>query len=108
MLEERFSVRVDAFSIRRGSGGQGANRGGDGVIRKVRFLEPMTAAILSNRRRTAPFGVKGGEPGRSGENRVERADGSVEPLGSTAQAAMKPGDAFVIETPGGGGFGRAG
>jgi 5-oxoprolinase (ATP-hydrolysing) len=108
VLEERFPVRVDAFSIRRGSGGEGAHRGGDGVVRKVRFLEPMTAAILSNRRRTAPFGAQGGEPGRPGENRVERADGRIEPLGSTDQAAMQPGDAIVIETPGGGGFGRAG
>jgi 5-oxoprolinase (ATP-hydrolysing) len=108
VLEERFPVRVEEFSIRRGSGGDGASRGGDGVVRKIRFLEPMTAAILSNRRRTAPFGALGGQPGRSGVNRVERADGSAEALGSTDQTAMEVGDAFVIETPGGGGFGRAG
>ena len=108
VLEERFPVRVEEFSIRRGSGGDGASRGGDGVVRRIRFLEPMTAAILSNRRRTAPFGAQGGQPGRSGVNRIERADGSAEALGSTDQTAMTAGDLFVIETPGGGGFGRAG
>lgn len=106
VLEERFPVRVEAFCIRRGSGGDGQSRGGNGVIRSIRFLEPMTAAILSNRRRTPPFGMAGGAPGKPGRNSVERADGPCEPLGSTDQAQMSPGDAFVIETPGGGGFGR--
>jgi 5-oxoprolinase (ATP-hydrolysing) len=105
VLETRFPVRLDAFSIRRGSGGAGAHHGGDGVIRRVRFLEPMTAAILSNRRRIPPFGVDGGLPGAVGRNSVERADGTREALGSTAEVQMRPGDVFVIETPGGGGFG---
>ena len=108
VLEERFPVRVDEFSIRRGSGGDGAHRGGDGVIRRIRFLEPMTAGILSNRRRVPPFGQQGGLPGQTGVNAVHRADGRLEPLGSTGQTEMQPGDVFVIETPGGGGFGRAG
>ena len=107
VLETRFPVRLEEFSIRRGSGGPGRWRGGDGAVRRMRFLEPMTAAILSNRRRIPPFGVDGGEPGAPGENRIERADGSVEPLGSTAEAALSPGDVFVIETPGGGGYGKA-
>ena len=106
VLEQRFPVRLDAFSIRRGSGGAGQWRGGDGVVRRVRFLEPMTAAILSNRRRVPPFGVEGGHPGAPGVNRVERDDGEVVSLGSTAEVEMVPGDVFVIETPGGGGYGE--
>ena len=105
VLESRFPVRLDEFSIRRGSGGAGAHHGGDGVIRRVRFLEPMTAAILSNRRRVPPFGVAGGLPGAVGHNSVERSDGTREVLGSTAEVQMQPDDVFVIETPGGGGFG---
>ena len=105
VLETRFPVLLEAFSIRRGSGGDGANRGGDGAVRRVRFLEPLTAAILSNHRRTAPFGAAGGEDGAVGVNRVERADGAVEDLGATAEVEMAAGDVFVIETPGGGGFG---
>ena len=105
VLETRFPVLLEAFSIRRGSGGEGLHRGGDGAVRRMRFLEPMTAAILSNHRRVPPFGADGGEPGAVGINRVERADDRVEPLGATAEVAMATGDVFVIETPGGGGFG---
>ncbi len=105
VLESRFPVRLDEFSIRRGSGGAGHHHGGDGVVRRVRFLEPMTAAILSNRRRVPPFGVDGGLPGTVGRNSIDRADGRREALGSTAEVSMQPGDVFVIETPGGGGFG---
>ena len=105
VLETRFPVLLEEFSIRRGSGGEGRHDGGDGAVRRVRFLEPMTASILSNHRRVAPFGVDGGAPGSVGVNRVERTDGSVEALGATAEVAMSPGDVFVIETPGGGGFG---
>ena len=107
VLETRFPVLLEEFSIRRGSGGEGANRGGDGAVRRVRFLEPLTAAILSNHRRTAPFGAAGGEEGAVGVNRVERADGKVEALGATAEVEMGAGDVFVIETPGGGGYGPA-
>jgi len=106
VLETRFPVLLEEFSIRRGSGGAGANRGGDGVVRRVRFREPMTAAILSNHRSTAPKGLAGGADGKPGVNRVERVDGSSETLTATDQREMAPGDVFVIETPGGGGFGK--
>jgi 5-oxoprolinase (ATP-hydrolysing) len=107
ILEARFPVRVERFAIRRGSGGAGLHKGGDGVVRCIRFCEAMDAGILSNRRRVPPFGIEGGAPGAPGINRVERADGRVETLGATASVAMAPGDVFVIETPGGGGFGSA-
>ena len=105
VLEARFPVLVDGFAVRRGSGGAGAWRGGDGVVRRIRFLEPMTAAILSNRRRTAPFGLAGGKDGATGRNRLERGGGGIECLEATALTEMAAGDVFVIETPGGGGYG---
>jgi 5-oxoprolinase (ATP-hydrolysing) len=105
ILETRLPVRLDRFAIRRGSGGQGAHRGGDGVIRAVTFLEPMRASILANRRRVSPRGLDGGSDAQPGRNWVERSDGSVEMLSATASADMQAGDRFVIETPGGGGFG---
>jgi 5-oxoprolinase (ATP-hydrolysing) len=107
VLEARYPVLVDAFSIRRGSGGAGAHRGGDGVVRKIAFREPMTATLLSNRRRVPPFGLEGGAPGALGEARVERADGSVQAMGATDLVEVGAGDAIVIETPGGGGWGRS-
>jgi 5-oxoprolinase (ATP-hydrolysing) len=106
VLEWRFPVRVDSFAIRRGSGGDGRYRGGDGVVRRIRFLESMTATILSNRREVPPFGLAGGQSGQPGSNRVERADGRIEDLGATAEVAMAAGDVFCIETPGGGGYGE--
>ena len=105
IFETRFPVLLEEFSIRRGSGGAGAHRGGDGATRRVRFLDDMTACILANRRRVAPFGMAGGEPGGLGSATIERADGGIEQLGSTAKVDMHAGDVFVIETPGGGGFG---
>ncbi len=105
VLETRFPVILERFAVRRGSGGAGAHRGGDGAIRRVRFLEPMEASILSNRRRVAPKGVVGGGDAAPGINRVIRADGSEELLSATASAQMQAGDAFEIETPGGGGYG---
>jgi 5-oxoprolinase (ATP-hydrolysing) len=105
VLETRFPVLVETFEIRRGSGGDGEWRGGDGATRRVRFLTPMRANILSNHRTVAPFGMAGGGDGAVGANRIERADGRVEPLGAVASADMAPGDVFVIETPGGGGYG---
>lgn len=105
VLEFRYPVRLDSYAIRTGSGGAGRWRGGDGGVRRVRFLEPMTASILSNSRREAPFGLAGGAPGAAGRNRVERADGRVEELGHLGSVEVAPGDVFVIETPGGGGFG---
>jgi 5-oxoprolinase (ATP-hydrolysing) len=107
VLEWRFPVLLESYGIRPDSGGAGKYRGGDGTIRRMRFLEAMTAAILSNRRIVPPYGLEGGAPGRTGLNRVERADGSVQALASTDETPMAPGDVFVIETPGGGGFGRA-
>ena len=86
--------------------GEGRHRGGDGVRRALRFLEPMSATILSNRRRVPPFGLEGGGPAALGINRVRRADGSEQTIGATETVEMKPGDVFIIETPGGGGFGR--
>jgi 5-oxoprolinase (ATP-hydrolysing) len=105
VLEWRFPVRLDAFNIRRGSGGRGRHPGGDGAVRRVRFLERMTAVILANHRRVPPFGVAGGATGALGRNWVERNDGSREEFGATCAVDMQPGDVFVIETPGGGGFG---
>ncbi len=105
VLETRFPVLVEEFSIRSGSGGAGEWRGGDGAVRRVRFLESMRAGILSNRRRIPPFGSAGGSDGAAGMNRVERVDGTVEELGATASVEMAAGDVFTILTPGGGGYG---
>jgi 5-oxoprolinase (ATP-hydrolysing) len=105
VLEWRFPVRLESFAIRRGSGGRGRWRGGDGAVRRMRFLEPMTAAILSGHRRVRPHGMAGGEPGMAGRNYVLRRDGRVTELGPFDQTEMLAGDIFVIETPGGGGYG---
>jgi 5-oxoprolinase (ATP-hydrolysing) len=105
VLEWRFPVRLESFAIRAGSGGRGRRRGGHGAVRRLRFLEPMTAAILSGHRRVRPHGMDGGEPGAAGKNYVLRADGRVSELGPFDQTEMAAGDVFVIETPGGGGFG---
>ena len=106
ILEWRFPVRLDSYGIRAGSGGAGRWHGGNGGVRRVRFLEPMTAAILSNNRIIPPFGMDGGAPGALGRNYVERRDGTVEHLAHIGKTDMQAGDVFVIETPGGGGFGR--
>ncbi|HSC16098.1 MAG TPA: hydantoinase B/oxoprolinase family protein [Gammaproteobacteria bacterium] len=105
VLEQRYPVRIVKFAIRRGSGGAGRWRGGDGVVREVEFLAPMHAAILSNRRRVAPHGLAGGSPGTCGRNYVLRKDGRIEELPATAAVELATGDRFVIETPGGGGYG---
>ena len=107
VLEWRFPVLLESFGIRRGSGGAGRHTGGDGAVRRIRFLEPMTVAILANRRLVPPFGIAGGAAGAPGRNWIERADGSVTPMAGADKAEVGPGDVFVIETPGGGGFGRA-
>jgi 5-oxoprolinase (ATP-hydrolysing) len=106
VFEQNFPALVDAFAIRSGSGGDGRWRGGDGVVRKIRFTAAVDAAILSNHRRVAPFGLAGGQPARRGINRVERANGTVEPLTGTATVHLESGDTVIIETPGGGGFGK--
>jgi 5-oxoprolinase (ATP-hydrolysing) len=108
VLELRYPVRLDEFSIRAGSGGAGAHPGGDGAVRRLTALEAMTATIVASRRRVAPFGLQGGGEGATGTQRVERADGRVEPLGGSAAVELAAGDAIVIETPGGGGFGAPG
>ncbi|MBC8055144.1 MAG: hydantoinase B/oxoprolinase family protein, partial [Rhizobiales bacterium] len=107
VLEFRFPVRLESYEIRKDSGGTGRWKGGDGGVRRVRFLEPMTASILSNGRQLGAFGMAGGASGRPGINRVERADGRREALGHIGSVEMAAGDVFVIETPGGGGYGNA-
>jgi 5-oxoprolinase (ATP-hydrolysing) len=107
ILEWRYPVRLESYAIAPGSGGAGRWHGGNGGIRKIRFLKQMSASILSNNRVVAPFGMAGGGPGRCGRNYVVRADGSTEELGYVASTEMAPGDVFVIETPGGGGYGAA-
>ena len=106
VLESRYPVMLESFSLGFDSGGKGKYSGGNGVIRKVRFLESMTAGILSSNRIISPFGLQGGEAGKVGKNYVERRDKTIEKLDSTAIVEMQPGDIFVIETPGGGGYGR--
>ena len=108
VLETRFPVRVEEFSIRQGSGGAGAFSGGEGILRKLRFNEPMTVTVLTSHRQTAPHGAAGGEDGAVGENAIIRADNSVERLQGNDAAAMNAGDIFVLKSPGGGGFGRPG
>ncbi|MFJ8230879.1 hydantoinase B/oxoprolinase family protein [Streptomyces sp. NPDC094448] len=105
ILEWRYPVRVDSFSVRRGSGGRGRRHGGNGAVRRIRFLEPMTVALLTGHRRIAPYGMAGGGPGALGENSVERADGTVTPLSGTDTTEVAPDDVLVVKTPGGGGYG---
>jgi 5-oxoprolinase (ATP-hydrolysing) len=107
VLELRFPVRVEDFSIRGDSGGKGRFVGGDGVVRQLRFLEPMTATILSSHRTTEPYGLCGGDPGKKGRNALLRADGTLIELRGNDEVRVGPGDVIGIETPGGGGFGRA-
>ncbi len=105
ILETRYPVRLESFAIRTGSGGPGRWHGGDGTVRRIRFLEPMNASILANGRLHPAFGLCGGGAGAVGRDRVERADGRIECLAHADSARLEPGDLFVIETPGGGGFG---
>lgn len=108
VLEFRFPVRLESYEIRKGSGGAGQWKGGDGGVRRVRFLEAMTASILSNGRKHGSFGMAGGGAGQVGINRVVRVDGTIDELDHIGQAEMASGDIFEIHTPGGGGFGKAG
>jgi 5-oxoprolinase (ATP-hydrolysing) len=106
VLEARYPVRLREFSIRRGSGGAGVHRGGDGVIRRIEFLKPLTLSILSQRRGPyPPYGAAGGEPGALGRHELLRADGQVERLPALVQTQVQPGDVLTVETPGGGGWG---
>ncbi|OEU48020.1 MAG: 5-oxoprolinase [Desulfobulbaceae bacterium S5133MH15] len=105
VVEWRFPVRVESFSVRHGSGGKGKFAGGDGVTRKIRFLEPMTATILSSHRQTEPYGLAGGQAGEKGENFVLKKDGTTIKLEGNDEITMSPDDIFIIKTPGGGGYG---
>lgn len=105
ILETRYPVLLESFAVRRGSGGQGKFNGGDGLIRRIKFLKPMTAALLANRHQNAPFGLEGGNPGHTGLAYIIRADGFFQTLDSCAELMMGEGDIIHIETPGGGGFG---
>src|SRR5262249_24430396 len=105
ILEAKFPVLVREFRIRRGSGGAGRHRGGDGLIRRIEFRAPFSGALLADRRRVPPFGLAGGAPGAPGSARVLRSSGTIETLGATATFAVEAGDAVEILTPGGGGFG---
>jgi 5-oxoprolinase (ATP-hydrolysing) len=105
ILEAKFPVLVREFSIRRGSGGKGRNRGGDGTVRKLEFRAPMSGALLANHRRIAPFGAKGGDSATPGAGSIQRVSGTVEQLQATARFDVEPGDRLTIETPGGGGYG---
>ena len=105
VLEWRYPVRVESYEIRAGSGGQGRWRGGDGGRRAIRFGEPMTVNTLAGHRRVAPYGLAGGGPGGLGRHWIQRADGSVTPMDGCDSAEVAPGDVFIIETPGGGGYG---
>ncbi|HZP08854.1 hydantoinase B/oxoprolinase family protein [Methyloceanibacter sp.] len=106
VLELRYPVLIERFSIQRGSGGKGKWRAGDGTLRAIRFLERMDCAILSGFRKVRPFGLHGGDPGRPGENWVRRKDGRIEKLKSSDQTVLEPGEAIIIKTPTGGGFGK--
>jgi 5-oxoprolinase (ATP-hydrolysing) len=108
VLEWRFPVRLESYAIRRGSGGAGRWRGGNGGTRRIRFLEAMTASMLSGHRRIPPHGMAGGSPGECGRNWLERAGGGRIELGAADKAEIGPGDVFVIQTPGGGGYGAPG
>ena len=107
ILEFRFPVHLESFEIRPNSGGRGRHRGGNGAVRRLRFLEHMRASILSGHRRIAPYGMAGGEPAALGRNYVVRTDGSIDELSGADGCDMAPGDVFVVETPGGGGYGPA-
>jgi 5-oxoprolinase (ATP-hydrolysing) len=107
VLELRYPVLLERFEIRRGSGGRGKWRAGDGTLRVIRFLESMECAILAGFRRVRPFGLGGGEPGEAGANFVRRKNGQLESLDPCAQTVLEPGDAVIIRTPTGGGYGPA-
>jgi N-methylhydantoinase B len=104
-LEQEFPLRVRELSLRRGSGGAGAHRGGDGLVREVVAREEMEFSLLTERRRVAPRGAAGGRPGRPGRNMVRRREGEAEELPAKAQGRLEAGDSLRLETPGGGGYG---
>ena len=105
VLEQRFPVILENFSIRKASGGLGKFNGGNGVIREIRFLQAMTATLLTGHRKIPPYGLKGGKPGKTGKNQLKRANGEIQTLGTTAQVSLNAGDSIIIKTPGGGAYG---
>ncbi|MGI9612728.1 MAG: hydantoinase B/oxoprolinase family protein, partial [Acidimicrobiales bacterium] len=105
VLEWRFPLRVDSFRIRSGSGGEGRHRGGDGVVRELTFLEQMTLTLLGSHRITDPYGLSGGLAGARGHDYVRRRNGEVDQLAGADETELVSGDTFVMETPGGGGYG---
>jgi 5-oxoprolinase (ATP-hydrolysing) len=105
ILEHRYPVRLERFALRRGSGGEGRFGGGDGLVREIRFLEPMSLSILSQHRSEGPYGLEGARPGQPGRQRLVRVDGRVEELGAIDGREVNAGDRLVLETPGGGGYG---
>jgi 5-oxoprolinase (ATP-hydrolysing) len=105
IMEHRYPVRLERFEIRKYSGGKGRFSGGNGVIRKLTFLEPMNLSVLAQRRKTGPFGLNGGENGKPGKQKLVRKNGDEIQLDSIQNIDVQAGDKFVIETPGGGGFG---
>jgi len=108
VLEWRYPVLLESYRIRPGSGGAGRWRGGRGGVRRLRFLEPMTVTTLTGHRRVPAFGLAGGEPGALGRHWIERVGGTVTPMEGCDSVTVEAGDVFVIETPGGGGYGRTG
>jgi N-methylhydantoinase B/oxoprolinase/acetone carboxylase alpha subunit len=107
ILELRHpGVRLERFTLRKGSGGRGLFRGGDGVLREIRFLKPATVTILSERRVFAPYGLEGGAPGKKGLNLHKKADGEIKVLGHRCVLRVCADDSIIIETPGGGGYGK--
>jgi 5-oxoprolinase (ATP-hydrolysing) len=107
VVEHRYPVRVERFGIRRGSGGAGRWRGGDGAVRELSFLEPVSLSVLTQHRVERPYGMEGGEPGAPGRQTVIRASGEVVELRPVDGIDVEPGDRLVLETPGGGGWGAA-
>jgi 5-oxoprolinase (ATP-hydrolysing) len=108
VLEHRFPVRLRRFGVRRGSGGGGKHCGGDGVVREIEFLQPLTLSLVTQRRGPyPPYGLRGGEPGACGVNRLSRQEGGEETLPACVQLAVKAGEVLTSDTPGGGGWGAA-
>ncbi|MCH7847563.1 MAG: hydantoinase B/oxoprolinase family protein, partial [Planctomycetes bacterium] len=105
IIEHRYPVRLERFAIRRGSGGAGRHHGGDGAVREITFLEPVSLSIVSQHRTEGPYGMDGGAPGMPGRQRVVRADGQIIELGSVDGCEINAGDRLILETPGGGGYG---
>lgn len=106
IMEHRYPVRLDEFSIRKGSGGKGRWRGGDGVRRLISFLEPVNLSVLTQRRLSGPYGCSGGTDGLPGCQKVIKKNGDIITLDSVQNINLDAGDSFVMETPGGGGFGK--